>query len=80
MPRRSTMPRAAEAPELCLLPDDIDPREVALYQLLRRLHCDRKAASHDCHGRVSLDRNGITLQCPLCGDCRRVYPKELVHG
>ena len=61
--------------KICLTPKTMQAKEAAFYQKIRALHCDRKAASHDCSGRVTLDRNGISLQCPLCGDVRSVYPK-----
>lgn len=57
----------------CKMPSAMDPIEAQLYERVRTIHCDRKAASHDCRGRVTLDRNGMTLQCPLCGDNRTIY-------
>lgn len=59
----------------CLMPSVMPALDAQLYQKLRALHCERAEESHDCSGRVTLDRNGITLQCPLCGDSRQVYPK-----
>jgi hypothetical protein len=37
-----------------------------------RARCDRKRAAHQCCGGVTITRNAITLQCPLCGDLRQV--------
>lgn len=66
-------PWTSGAPRGCGMPSAMDPIEARLYERVRTIHCDRKVASHDCHGRVTLDRNGMTLQCPLCGDNRTVY-------
>jgi hypothetical protein len=50
-------------------------KEAELYQLLRNRHCDQRLESHECAGRLIIDRNGITLACPLCGDARKAYAK-----
>lgn len=67
------------APNLCLVPRPMPVREAERYRKLRALHCDRKRESHDCSGRMIIDRNGVTLTCPLCGDARKAYPKELAQ-
>lgn len=72
------LPWASGASQGCTMPAVMDPLEAQLYERMRTLHCDRKAESHDCHGRVVLDRNGMTLQCPLCGDNRTIY-RAAVH-
>ena len=47
--------------------------EAAVYQRIRSMHCDDELPGHDCQGRVIIDRHGVTLSCPRCGDARRVY-------
>lgn len=64
---------------LCHMPKRLDALHTELYQKVRHLHCDKDRESHECQGRVTIDRNGITLSCPLCGDARSTYTeKELV--
>jgi predicted RNA-binding Zn-ribbon protein involved in translation (DUF1610 family) len=70
------LPWSSGAPKGCKVPDVMKPLEAQLYEKVRTLHCDRKASSHECHGRVTLDRNGMTLQCPLCGDTRSIYRRQ----
>lgn len=69
------LPFQSGAAKACLMPSAMDPVEAQLYEKVRTFHCDRKAESHACRGRVTLDRNGMTLSCPLCGDHRTVYRK-----
>lgn len=59
---------------VCFLPTRLPAEEAEIYQALRRTHCADGRDGHDCQGRVSLDRNGITLNCPRCGDARALYP------
>lgn len=73
MPDIEIVPWSADADRGCLMPAVMEPLEAQLYEKVRHFHCDQKKASHECHGRVTLDRNGMTLQCPLCGDHRSVY-------
>lgn len=54
----------------CNMPHDVPADEASLYARLRSLHCAQQQESHDCSGRLTIDRNGITLSCPLCGDAR----------
>lgn len=56
------------------MPAPIAAADVPMYRLLRELHCDRNAAAHQCAGKVTIDRDGVTVQCPLCGDARGVMP------
>jgi hypothetical protein len=62
-------------PRCCRMPAQMPALDAELYEKIRTLHCDRKLESHECSGRVVLDRNGMTLSCPLCGDHRSVYRK-----
>lgn len=59
---------------LCALPTHCPPAEVGLYQKIRQLHCEDRRPGHQCQGRVTIDRNGITLSCPRCGDARSLFP------
>ena len=36
-------------------------------QALRRSHCDKRGAEHECVGQVTIKRGEICLDCPLCG-------------
>lgn len=74
------LPWLSDAPKGCSIPAVMDPIEAKLYERMRTIHCDRKAESHGCHGRVTLDRNGMTLQCPICGDNRTIYRKAVGDG
>jgi hypothetical protein len=59
------------------IPTPIAVEDAALYRLLREAHCDRNATAHQCAGKVTIDRAGVSLQCPLCGDARGVMPPQL---
>ena len=52
---------------MCLMPKKLGADHTRLYRRIRALHCDRKKESHECSGRMVIDRNGVTLTCPLCG-------------
>lgn len=69
-------PWDSDAPKGCAVPEEMDPVEARLYERVRTIHCAQKSPSHACHGRVTLDRNGMSLQCPLCGDQRSVYRRR----
>lgn len=58
---------------LCAMPYRIRPDEAQAYRALRTAHCVPGHASEECSGRLIIDRNGITLACPRCGDARGVY-------
>jgi len=47
--------------------------EAKLYQRFHKMHCEKKSADHQCSGRITVSRNNVTLQCPLCGDSRKAY-------
>lgn len=36
-------------------------------ELFRQSHCDRQDRQHQCIGVISIDRNGMDLNCQLCG-------------
>jgi hypothetical protein len=70
------MPKPFTAREgvCCTMPTTLSAAEAAIYQKLRKMHCANGKPGHECSGKVSLDRNGLTLNCPLCGDHRSLYP------
>lgn len=55
------------------MPHRMEPLMADVLTKLRGMHCSRKRPSHDCSGRIVVDRNGMTLTCPLCGDERSVF-------
>lgn len=66
-------------PDHCLIPGEVDnDREADLYRRIRdtllRAHCDDGRDEHRCVGRITLDRDGITLNCARCGDARQLLP------
>jgi hypothetical protein len=50
-PSIDIVPWSSDSPKGCRLPEVMGPIEARLYERIRIIHCDRKAASHDCHGR-----------------------------
>lgn len=67
---------AARKPRIvfCCLPTGMPADEAAAWQELRRVHCADGRDHHHCLGQVTIDRAGITLSCPRCGDARSLYP------
>jgi predicted RNA-binding Zn-ribbon protein involved in translation (DUF1610 family) len=57
----------------CVLPATVPQQEATIYRALRTAHCEDKHTSDDCQGRLIIDKNGITLACPRCGDARMIY-------
>lgn len=69
-------------PTICHWPPEAVPaRDAAIYESIRsrvlQAHCAAKRGPHRCCGRVTLDRDAMTLQCPLCGDLRLNTCSEL---
>lgn len=62
-------------PVMCALPTHASEKEAELYQKIRQRHCADGRPGHECQGRIILDRNGVTLSCPRCGDARSVFPR-----
>jgi len=69
----------AGAPNQCLIPTPLPPNESEIYSHIRDLliktHCDAKRG-HQCCGRITIDREHITFNCPLCGDARNIITVE----
>lgn len=61
-------------PNCCTMPEPAPPDEAMIYRHMRdiliRAHCSAKRA-HQCCGKITIDRNHITFNCPLCGDVRQ---------
>lgn len=57
------------------VPEPFGDGETRFYEDIRtrvlKAHCASGRDGHDCLGRVTLDRNSVTLNCPLCGDARK---------
>ena len=66
-------------PLLCALPTTTSVKEAELYQEIRSRHCAAGRDGHHCLGRISIDRAGITLSCPRCGDARSLYTQAGTH-
>jgi hypothetical protein len=66
----------SDNPKGCRVPEPMDPKMADVLQKLRKLHCAVDKDSHECAGRLLIDRNGMTLQCPLCGDERSIYAQH----
>ena len=62
-------------PNWCKTPGAPLPENQAnVYRRIHGVHCDRRGEpGHECKGKVTIDRKGITLQCPLCGDARTLF-------
>jgi predicted RNA-binding Zn-ribbon protein involved in translation (DUF1610 family) len=58
----------------CTMPTPCKPKEAEIYRGIRdmliRTHCEAKRA-HKCCGKITIDRDHITFNCPLCGDARQ---------
>lgn len=68
---------ARTVPEInsCDLPDKCGPVESEVYRKFRdiaiKAHCAAKRG-HQCCGAITIDREHITMNCPLCGDARQI--------
>jgi hypothetical protein len=40
---------------------------LAMAMTLHQLHCARKGQGHECVGKCTITREGVTLDCHLCG-------------
>ena len=56
----------------CSVPRKMGEKESKLFRLLHEQHCASDGA-HICMRRITVDVNGVTMQCPLCGDARKVH-------
>jgi len=64
----------------CHMPVPASPQEADVYRRLRErivaMHCADDRPSHRCAGKVTIDRTTITLNCPRCGDLRKIIEEE----
>lgn len=61
------------APSECLMPRSVAEPEERFWRILRQHHCQQGHGYRECSGRIICDRNGVTLACPRCGDCRQRF-------
>ena len=63
----------------CHVPEPAPDRMVEIYRRMRdvmvKQHCDAKR-DHLCCGAITITRDDVTLNCPLCGDCRQLLEPE----
>lgn len=62
-------------PNVCEWPPQTMPHtDAEIYENMRRhlirAHCAAGRNEHQCCGRITIDRKGMLLQCPLCGDLK----------
>lgn len=59
-------------------PREVPASEATIYEKLRarivNAHCAAGRGAHQCCGRITLDRQHVTLSCRLCGDARLNMP------
>lgn len=64
---------------ICDIPAPAPRDEATIYRSLRdtliRTHCEAKR-DHLCCGKITIDREHVTFNCPLCGDVRQIIPEE----
>jgi hypothetical protein len=64
----------------CTMPTPATRKESELYRLMRdrliKAHCADKRPAHRCAGKITIDREHITFQCPRCGDARQLILPE----
>lgn len=57
---------------LCHMPTVLPVDESKVYHKLLRMHCENKTEGHKCLGTIAITAHTMTLQCPLCGDVRKM--------
>lgn len=58
--------------DMCHMPGKVEPQEVKIYQKILGMHCENKTEGHKCLGEITITAQTLTLQCPLCGDVRKM--------
>lgn len=60
----------------CLMPRPAPKDEAILYRRIRdrmlKMHCADGRPAHKCAGQITLSRESILLQCPRCGDEKKL--------
>lgn len=74
------MPDRHTPPIWCVLPTHTSVKEAELYGKIHERHCADNRPGHLCAGKISIDRLGITLNCPRCGDHRSLFSEEARNG
>ena len=64
----------------CHMPTPEDPKMAEIYAGIRRAmikaHCADRRPHHHCAGAITITRDTITLNCPRCGDVRKILETE----
>lgn len=62
--------------QCCRMPAPARRKEATLMTKIRDLvvkgHCADKRPAHKCCGAVTITRDAIVLQCPRCGDAKKI--------
>lgn len=58
--------------DMCHMPKAADEPDTRLYRKILAVHCENKTEGHKCLGTVTITARTLTLQCPLCGDARKL--------
>lgn len=66
-------------PVFANLPTTSSAMEARLFRKIHARYCAGPAA-HACVGRITIDRLGMTFNCPRCGDARCLYPEAGDQG
>lgn len=65
-----------QPPIFTLMPTTASTKEAELFHKIHRSYCAAGREAHACVGRVTIDRLGLTFNCPRCGDARSLFPEE----
>lgn len=74
----TTLIKDAEAFEanVCRMPTRAPQQEAEIYRSMRdhliQAHCADKRPAHKCCGQITITRDAIVLQCPRCGDDKKI--------
>lgn len=67
----------------CHMPTPEEPRVAQVYANIRKLmvkaHCADNRPHHKCAGAITITCDTITMNCPRCGDVRKIIEEEK-HG
>ena len=68
---------------VCNMPTPLPAKEQKIWRglvnLIHKGHCARGKEAydkHECQGRITIGRGTVDLQCPLCGDARRLFEEK----
>lgn len=76
--RRVAMNLHPRAPKGSNVPATLPDADACAYRMLMAAHCDQGHTDPKlCVGKVTIDRNGVTTSCPICGDARATWPDDV---